>query len=215
MGTYDVNMTLDSPCKTAILVITAPTSIKPKPVHAQLARPVTQAVEDQGLDLRMVRVDRVAGARVVDVSRGVVWLQPVIGLVIEATEAQRGPRPVALPRVVERDVEDHLHAGIVDGVDHVEEFAARIAGGEAQVGDREPEDGRHDDGLHGEEAHVAAGVGQDVGPVVQTTDLPDAQHGHAPLLVEVEDVAGHVLDLFCIHARDRFIQQQQVGFVQQ
>ena len=39
----------------------------------------------------------------------------------------------------------------------------------------------------------------------------DHEHGHAPLLVEVDDEAGHVLLFLEVHARHRLVEQDQLG----
>ncbi len=104
--------------------------VESKSVDAQLARPVAQAVEHQGLDLRVIGIERITGASVIDVGGRVVRFEAVVGLVVQAAEAERRAGAVALAGMVERDIEDHLHAGIVNGIDHVDEFMPRIAGRE-------------------------------------------------------------------------------------
>ena len=106
--------------------------IEAKSVDAELARPVTQAVDHQRLDLRVIGVERVAGARVVDVGGRVMRFQAIVGLVVQAAEADRRPVAVAFTRMVENDVEDHFHPRIVNSVYHLDEFAPRIAGCEAR-----------------------------------------------------------------------------------
>ncbi len=85
--------------------------------HA-LADPVAQAVDHQLQHERMAHVERVPGAGVVDVVAWIVRSHAVIGDVVEATQRQHGTAVVALAGVVVDDVEDDLHAGGVEGVDH-------------------------------------------------------------------------------------------------
>ena len=87
-----------------------------------LLDPVVQAVEDELLDDRVVRVDRVAAAGVVHVVLPLRRMQQVVGVVLEALEADRRPEMVALTGVVEDDVEDHLDPRLVERLDHVPEL---------------------------------------------------------------------------------------------
>ena len=63
-------------------------------------------VDDQGA----VEREAIAGARVVDVKRGIAWVEAEPGLIVESAEGQGRPKLVALAIVVEDNVENRLHA---------------------------------------------------------------------------------------------------------
>src|SRR6202035_4486383 len=63
-------------------------------------------------------VQRVAAAGRVVVVAGIAGRQPVIGRVVDAAEAQRGPVGARLGGVGEHHVEQDCQAGPVQGIDH-------------------------------------------------------------------------------------------------
>ena len=106
--------------------------IEAEPVDVALDHPVAQRVHDQPQHARVHDVERVAGARVVHVVARVVGHEPVVGLVVDAPEREHRAEVVALGGVVVDHVEDHLDAGLVQGLDHALELAhllPRLAGG--------------------------------------------------------------------------------------
>jgi hypothetical protein len=70
---------------------------------------------------------RVAGAGVVHVVPRSSPIEPVVGGVVDALERQHRPEVVALGRVVVDDVEDHLDAGLVQGLHHLLELLHLLA----------------------------------------------------------------------------------------
>ncbi len=88
--------------------------------------PVSQAVENQFLRLRVIGIERIAAASVIDVAAWIVELGAVIGEVIDAAKTKSRSSRVALGRVVVDDVEDDLDAGIMNGSDHLAEFFDRL-----------------------------------------------------------------------------------------
>ncbi len=87
----------------------------------------------------MAEVQRVSGARVVNVVAQLVRNEPVIGAVVDALEGKGGAQLVAFGGVVVDDVQDHLEAAVVQAGDHLLELAQRIrdVGGVARVGGEE------------------------------------------------------------------------------
>ena len=87
----------------------------------------------------MTQIQRVAGARVVDVVALLVRHQPIVREVVDALEAQRRTALVALRRVVVDHVENDFEAGIVQTHDHLLEFlhAAHRIGEVARIGGEE------------------------------------------------------------------------------
>ena len=75
----------------------------------------------------MLHVEAVAGTRRVVVVLGSLADEPVVGAVVDALEAKRGPEVVALRGVVVDDVEDHLDAGLMQRAHHVPELVDLIA----------------------------------------------------------------------------------------
>ena len=73
-------------------------------------------------------VERVAAAGGVDVAAGIAGFEPVVRGVVQAAEAEGGAHVVGLGGVVEDDVEDHLDARRVQGVDHGLELGDLAAG---------------------------------------------------------------------------------------
>ncbi len=91
--------------------------------------PVAQRVHDQPQHARLDRVERVARARVVHVVPRVVRVQAVVRRVVDAAKRQRRPELASLRGVVVDDVEDHLDARAVQGLDHALELAHLLAAG--------------------------------------------------------------------------------------
>ena len=96
--------------------------VEPEAVDVHLGDPVAEAVEDHPAHDRLVRVERVAGAREVGVARAVVAVEEVVLLVGEAAVAERRPAVAALGRVVVDDVEDDLEPGPVERLHEVAEL---------------------------------------------------------------------------------------------
>ena len=96
--------------------------VEPEAVDVHLLDPVLEAFEDHLLDDRMVAVDGVAAARVVDVVHLVGGPQVVVDGIVETLEADDRALMVALAGVVEDDVEDDLDALPVKRLDHVSEL---------------------------------------------------------------------------------------------
>ena len=145
--------------------------VEPEPVHAVFHHPVAQAVQDEGPHKGMVAVQGVAHAREVVVLS--VGREHVVDVVVQALEAEEGTALVALGRVVEHHVQDHVDAVGVQLPDEGLELTALAPGlgrgGRARVGRKEAD-------------RVVAPVVEQLAPV----DFPAVGH-----LVELED--GHQL----------------------
>ncbi len=102
--------------------------IEPEAVHVHLSDPVAEAVEDQTTDDRLIGVQGVPGAGVVGIS-GPVFLQNVVGVVLESFKTEGRSPVIAFGRVVIHHVEDHLDARTVKGLHHVPEFIQNVQGG--------------------------------------------------------------------------------------
>src|SRR5262249_34452719 len=98
--------------------------VKAKSIDVHLLDPVTEAIKNHPPDDRMVRIQGVAGARIVGVARA-VFLKDVVLLVIEPAEADRWPIRAAFSRVVVDDVKNHLEAGAVQRFDHLAKLVER------------------------------------------------------------------------------------------
>jgi hypothetical protein len=86
--------------------------------------PVAQAVEDQPAHHRVIRVQRIAGPRVVRIA-GTIGREEIVGVVVEPAKRQRGAAVVAFRRMVVDDVQDDLDARAVQRLDHVPELVDR------------------------------------------------------------------------------------------
>ena len=93
---------------------------EPEAVDVGLGDHVPQAGEDQGADDRMVAVDRVAAAGVVE--EAALLVEEVIKAVVEPAEVEGRPLVVPFGRVVEDDVEHDLDPGGVERLDHPAEL---------------------------------------------------------------------------------------------
>ena len=105
--------------------------VEPEPVGVHLGQPVAQRVHHQLQHDRVAGVQRVAAAGRVVVEAGVAGLDPVVGQVVDAAEAQRRAVRPGFGGVVEHHVEDHFQAGLVQRVDHrleLGDLPARAAG---------------------------------------------------------------------------------------
>ena len=101
--------------------------VEAEAVDVALVDPVAQRVHDQPQHARMDGVERVPGAREVHVEVRVVGHEPVVAPVVDALEGQHRAQVVALGGVVVDDVEDHLDARPVQGLDHALELAHLLA----------------------------------------------------------------------------------------
>ena len=101
--------------------------VEAEPVHVALDHPVAQRVHDQPQHARMDDVERVPRAREVHVEARVLGRQAIVGLVVDALEAEHRAEVVALGGVVVDHVEDHLDARAVQGLDHPLELAHLLA----------------------------------------------------------------------------------------
>ncbi len=88
--------------------------IEAKTVDMHHLHPIAEAVHHHLKHARMLQVEAVAGAGVVDVMARVVGLQPVIGRVVDAAETQGGAELIALAGMVVNHVQNHLDAGVVE-----------------------------------------------------------------------------------------------------
>ncbi len=117
--------------------------VEAEPVHVHLGHPVPQRVHDGLEHVRRAHEQRVARAGRVEVVRLVAVHEPVVGLVVDAAEAQRRAEVVALRGVVVDHVEDDLDAGLVQSLDHGLELhdllPARPVGRVPVVGREEPD----------------------------------------------------------------------------
>ena len=96
--------------------------VEAEAVHVHLGHPVAQRGQDLEAHHRVVAVEGVPAARVVEVPPG-LRLEEVVGRVVETTPAERGSPLVTLARVVEDDVEDHLDPRLVQRLHHRLELA--------------------------------------------------------------------------------------------
>ena len=87
--------------------------VEAEAVDVHLGHPVAQRGQDLVAHHRVVAVERVAAARVVEVPPR-LRVEEVVGRVVEAAPAEGGAPLVALAGVVEDDVEDHLEARLVE-----------------------------------------------------------------------------------------------------
>ena len=91
--------------------------IEPEAVDVAGLDPMAQRVHDHRADHRMREIERIPAAGEILVEARLAVLEPVVGLVVDAAEAQRPPEMIALGGVVVDDVEDHLDAGVVQALD--------------------------------------------------------------------------------------------------
>ena len=102
--------------------------IEAETVDVHLGDPVTQRIHQQLQHARVLHVERVPGAREIEVVARIVALETVVGAVIDAAEAQRRPHLVALGGVVIDDVENDFEPGGVQRLHHRLELVY-LAGG--------------------------------------------------------------------------------------
>ena len=87
----------------------------------QMPHPVAQGIDDEAADHRMVRVDRIAATGVVGVERA-VFLEQVVGGVLQPAPTQHGTVGSAFGCVVVDHVEDDADAGAVQRAHHAAEL---------------------------------------------------------------------------------------------
>jgi hypothetical protein len=71
----------------------------------------------------MAEIERIPGARIVDIEARLVGQQAIVRFVVDAFERKGRTEFVALGGVIVNDVEDHLEAAVVKAGDHFLEFA--------------------------------------------------------------------------------------------
>ncbi len=103
--------------------------VEPVPVHAHLAHPVAQRVQNQPHHVWGGGVQRVAAPGHVPVPAWVAGLQTVVGGVVQPAQRQRRAAFAAFGGVVEHHIENDLDAGRVQGVGHRAELGDRVVRG--------------------------------------------------------------------------------------
>ena len=120
-------------CRETVHVVELPREgggeVESEAVDVHLEHPVTQAVHDELERARVGHVERIAAAGVVHVVARALRHEAVVGGVVDAAETERRPQVIALRRVVVDHVEDHLDAGLVEGLDHGLELGDLGSGG--------------------------------------------------------------------------------------
>ena len=99
--------------------------VEAEAVHVHLGHPVAQRGQDLEAHDRVVAVEGVPAARVVEVPPG-LRVEEVVGRVVEPAPAEGGAPLVPLAGVVEDDVEDHLDPRLVQRLHHRLELAHRL-----------------------------------------------------------------------------------------
>jgi hypothetical protein len=110
--------------------------IETKPVDVHLLDPIAEALEGEGAHLRCGEVEGVAAAREVLVARRVVRPQPVVGGVVDASQAERRAGGATLGGVVQNDVEYHLDTRAMKRSHHrleLRHLLAEMPGGVGRV----------------------------------------------------------------------------------
>jgi hypothetical protein len=113
--------------------------IEPEAVDMAGLDPIAQRIHDHLQHARVGQVERVAAAGHVVVVAGLISLQPVVGCVVDAAEAQRRAEMIAFGGVIVDDVEDHLDAGVVQARDRGAELVERAGRGIARLQCKEAE----------------------------------------------------------------------------
>ena len=98
--------------------------VEAEPVHVHVHHPPAERIHDQFADDHVVAVAGVAAAGKVEVGAG-PGVEQVVDGVVDAAEAGGRAVAAALGGVIVDDVEDHLDAGPVQGLDHVAELVQR------------------------------------------------------------------------------------------
>ena len=97
--------------------------IEAEAVDMHLGDPVAQRIHNQLQRVWVAHIQGVTGAGVVHVVLAIAFDQAVVGLVVDASEADGWAHVVALGGVVVDHVEDDLNAGIVKCAHHALELA--------------------------------------------------------------------------------------------
>jgi hypothetical protein len=103
--------------------------IETKPVDVQFAYVIAQAVQDELLTERMIRVERVAHAAKILVRLRMRGIQDVISAVVDPPEAKRRSKPVGFAGVIEDHVQDHFDACLMQSLYHVAKLVHVRSGG--------------------------------------------------------------------------------------
>ena len=98
--------------------------VETEAVDMHLADPISQAVDDQTADDRLISVQCVAATGEIGVA-GFVLRQGVIGVIRQSSKANGGAVLFAFCSVVVDDIEDDLDADAVQRLDHVAELVER------------------------------------------------------------------------------------------
>ena len=107
--------------------------VEAEPVHAAQIGPGAQRIHRQAQHLRMVQGQSVAGAAVVDVAGGIVRQPAVIAGIIQAAQRQSGAERIALPGMVQHDIDDGFNPGFGQRRDGGADFRP-AAGRQARIG---------------------------------------------------------------------------------
>src|SRR5215813_5788218 len=95
--------------------------VKTKTIHVHLFNPITEAVDDHSANNRMIRVQGISRAAIVRIT-GPVWLQNVIGVVVDPTKTDSWAALITFCGVIKDNVQDYLDSRPVQGFYHVSEL---------------------------------------------------------------------------------------------
>ena len=96
--------------------------IEPEAVDVHVLDPVAQAVQNHPTNDRVVGIEGVADAAVIDVAGWIPGVHEVVRGVVDSPHRQRRTGHAVLGGVVVHDVQDHFDVGAVQRLDHVAEL---------------------------------------------------------------------------------------------
>src|SRR5690606_11956380 len=93
--------------------------VEAETVDMHLQHPIPQRIHHQTQYSRIADVDGITAAGVVDVVTRVLALQTVVAEVIDAFERQRWPETSTFSRVIERNIQNHFDARVMQAGHHL------------------------------------------------------------------------------------------------
>src|SRR5437762_7480387 len=92
--------------------------IEPKSVRMHFKNPIAQAVHHQLERAWMEQVERVAGARKIQIQTWIIRAQPVICSIVDPAEAKRRPELISFRGMIINHVENYFDAGGMEAAHH-------------------------------------------------------------------------------------------------
>ena len=96
--------------------------IEAEAIHMHLFDPVFQTVRNQLYRNRMVALECIAAATIINIILFVIAIEHIIDTVVDALETDRGAEMIALTGMIKDHIQDHLYPRFMQSLHHISEI---------------------------------------------------------------------------------------------